>query len=1080
VGVFARSGRDSLRQGESKQPVNQQIKAGLSAVKEFLNGRLSEAKVAEVDDHATQEVVSAEVVTTVSAQPANGAAAEPGEKKLLDTQENPSVQEIPGTQEIPPTQEIPRVSESEAAPETQALNLDQTTTPQRSEDLSEQNQTRQLLLDRDYFDETVQSLRAGSSAAERAAAAYALGMVGSQRGTAHLIAAMFDEAPEVRRAAEEALRQIGDPTVAGAATVTANDDITEAIEPAPATAATTDSTVEKDRNDLPVQVPEASAALPDVVPAIVDVASAAAVVEQADPTVETAVTPASETVVAPASEIAVAPAPEELVTPESETVIAPDTQVSPTIAGSVATSDQDQLLAEEQNITEKVAKIEQQMLELAAGLKESEGEVRWRTEREAKLRAEAAARQAEEEELRKRADEAAATRRAQEREFVAAEQSARLTAEAEARRCAEEELDLRVEAASLRLQIADVARRRAEMEAARQEAAEATRQSEALRARDEASSHHEAELARLAAEEAALKTATDEVLSQQANVTIALKKAASEIEKLREEQAEIEATMRAEAEKLRSDAAQRNNEADEQLRIALAGLRQKQEEVDRRRAEVEAAREKADEEAQRLLGVQARMDAAEQARAQAEVERTKLEADIKQRLETERQLLQDAQRRYEEEQERLQAQMRQQAEKEQQRLAEVETMKARAESQSKELFERERQILAQVDSLRIADAEARRRITDAEARRRTADDAYRLIAEQVQRVEAEAHARAKEEERMQSKLESERRHAANAALSRAEQEKRIRAELEMFRRLEQEERPRFEEATLQLAEAEARLQERKDRLKEDAEVRTFAEEQFTAAERPADSFDRVQSFTTKVQSPKSQDQSRSDLIDLHTTAVAQPVIVSEFQTAQAAVASLSEKSEGSLTANSESIDVADASDELAAAATITPAVSTYLNSVDPYKRAAAVSELARSGSQDAFERIVACFDDHSLHVRNAAARALGKLEPGREVDTFNRALEGASAERRRNIGGAIAASGLATEAINNLAGDNREDTYKALSILFVMAKTGAVEPLVQALAEHRDDEIGKAVSKLLSLSGHQVAEKATGADSKNT
>ena len=92
---------------------------------------------------------------------------------------------------------------------------------------------------------------------------------------------------------------------------------------------------------------------------------------------------------------------------------------------------------------------------------------------------------------------------------------------------------------------------------------------------------------------------------------------------------------------------------------------------------------------------------------------------------------------------------------------------------------------------------------------------------------------------------------------------------------------------------------------------------------------------------------------------------------------------------------------------------------------------------------------------------------------FNQALEDASADRRRNIGAAIAASGLAEEAISNLASESREDTYNALSILFVMAKTGEVEPLVSALDEHRDDEIGKAVSKLLSLSGH--GDQAAGA-----
>ena len=102
------------------------------------------------------------------------------------------------------------------------------------------------------------------------------------------------------------------------------------------------------------------------------------------------------------------------------------------------------------------------------------------------------------------------------------------------------------------------------------------------------------------------------------------------------------------------------------------------------------------------------------------------------------------------------------------------------------------------------------------------------MAEKVQRIEAEAHARAKEEERILARLESERRTVAIEAQSRAEQEKRIKEEIEMFRRLEEQERPRIEEATLQLAAAEARLQERQERLRADEEARRLAEEKLNA------------------------------------------------------------------------------------------------------------------------------------------------------------------------------------------------------------------------------------------------------------
>jgi hypothetical protein len=72
---------------------------------------------------------------------------------------------------------------------------------------------RQLFIDYGYLDEAIDSLRANDSPALRANAARILGTVGSKRGTAPLIAALFDDSAEVRKAAEEALGRIGDPSV---------------------------------------------------------------------------------------------------------------------------------------------------------------------------------------------------------------------------------------------------------------------------------------------------------------------------------------------------------------------------------------------------------------------------------------------------------------------------------------------------------------------------------------------------------------------------------------------------------------------------------------------------------------------------------------------------------------------------------------------------------------------------------------------------------------------------------------------------------------------------------------------------
>ena len=87
-------------------------------------------------------------------------------------------------------------------------------------------------------------------------------------------------------------------------------------------------------------------------------------------------------------------------------------------------------------------------------------------------------------------------------------------------------------------------------------------------------------------------------------------------------------------------------------------------------------------------------------------------------------------------------------------------------------------------------------------RRHTSDEAYKLAAEKLQRIEAEAHARSIEEEQILARLETTRRTVAVEAQARSEQEKRIKEEIEMFRRLEEEERPRLEAAVLQRTEVE--------------------------------------------------------------------------------------------------------------------------------------------------------------------------------------------------------------------------------------------------------------------------------------
>ena len=158
---------------------------------------------------------------------------------------------------------------------------------------------------------------------------------------------------------------------------------------------------------------------------------------------------------------------------------------------------------------------------------------------------------------------------------------------------------------------------------------------------------------------------------------------------------------------------------------------------------------------------------------------------------------------------------------------------------------------------------------------------------------------------------------------------------------------------------------------------------------------------------------------------------------------------------------------------LSPLTIGDLQSGDPGKRASALLEVARGGGSQGFCVITSGFDDPSPEVRNAAALALSELEPTRVAGLFSQALETALPERCRNIGDAIVASGLAAEAIDDLGGADRDRAYNALCLLLVMAKIGAVQPLVEAIEEHESIRVRSAAVKLLSLCGRsEVAETA--------
>jgi hypothetical protein len=437
-----------------------------------------------------------------------------------------------------------------------------------------------------------------------------------------------------------------------------------------------------------------------------------------------------------------------------------------------------------------------------------------------------------------------------------------------------------------------------------------------------------------------------------------------------------------------------------------------------------------------------RTAAAEENRRQLQAERMRLESEIRERAASEEHLLFEVRRHATEERERLEESVRLRMAEQDHLNNELEALRGQLEEEARQRKEREQQLLNDVETFRAEEAEMRRRLADAESRRRSAEDSDRLIAERVQKLEAEAHLRATAEERAIARLDEVRRNIAMKSEARAEQHARITQEIESLRVAENQMRERIEEEMRLRGEAEIRLQQEKERLKTAEQSRAKIEAQLDIIMTPTP--------------PTIIEEWRDD--------PARNLRKSEPPTQRITLALKAEQAASQFRKK-----IADAGREV----DLSEEMIVRLSSDDAGKRAEAVASLPSIKGKDAFALILNFFDDPAPQVRSAAARALHELEPLRPVEFFTRALEEVSEERRRSIGAAIAQSGLADEALNDLDADSREDTYNALCLLFVMAKTGEVSPLVEAIEKHKDLEVRRAAIKLLNLSGQsELADAA--------
>jgi hypothetical protein len=612
-----------------------------------------------------------------------------------------------------------------------------------------------------------------------------------------------------------------------------------------------------------------------------------------------------------------------------------------------------------------------------------------------------------------------------------------------------------------RLRAEEDARRQAEAEARQRnfEATVAQAQEEARRVEQE-----EQELA------AALETVRKELAAK------------SEQHRERENQLvlEVEALEKLEAEQL-----QRIEDADAAILARQRALEM---------AEAEAARCAAEEQ-QQLAELEAqRKDSEAQSQIKA-IAAKQLKAELEVLRKAEAKKLKEIQN-LEARRNQAEARAGEQAEMEAQLLVELEIVRARVEEHEQAWPEKELTIKARIEALRKAEASHLKRVEKIEARLHAEQAALKTKARGAKSAtKTKTGQRVGDKKQRVALLEAIRSETELDVKLRSKKEQELQTEIQALYKAEAEQLQRIEEAKARLRAQEEALQKQADeearleyvtRLQAESEVVSveietpeLAAEENTLESRvesgaealslqPLETWqfalpDEPEVVSSVEETPRPVQTVEESVVQGEQLAIAEEMELD----LQAELARLEVETSPSQTASEDiekSMDLVQTEKGLQASAqkSTTADLIEGLKSGDAARRSETLQELAQLDEDEAFSLITNLFDDRSAEVRNAAALALHEFKPDRAA-SFTRALREGSAGRRRNIAAALNGSGLAAAAIDSLSGEGREKTYDAFSILFLMAKAGEVQTLLQTIEKHPDVAVRLSVIRLLTF-----------------
>lgn len=103
-------------------------------------------------------------------------------------------------------------------------------------------------------------------------------------------------------------------------------------------------------------------------------------------------------------------------------------------------------------------------------------------------------------------------------------------------------------------------------------------------------------------------------------------------------------------------------------------------------------------------------------------------------------------------------------------------------------------------------------------------------------------------------------------------------------------------------------------------------------------------------------------------------------------------------------------------------------------------------------------------MRAAAARTLTGLHFDR-ADAYVRVMETADPETLKTVASACIKIGIVAQAVDRLASEDRHQAYEAFSLFSLLAKANETEPILDAITNHKDDEVRLCAVRVLNVAG---------------